>query len=206
MSFTLHLLDVVNTIAAVTPSPSPTDTGPALAPAAPMKIKVGEVGQWFGPAIVLVIAIGIDFSAAGDAAKRDRIAAVFTYCSALGFISIYRWSEAIQGWFDDSWSWALTGSALAVIAHVLFVAILIGDASKRTKRVSAKLGPLVGIASKESNAVGKFNTRLHIAAVITAATCVLARGDSAWIPHTIGRVLCGASALVVNWVIDRLGG
>jgi hypothetical protein len=190
----------------VSPSPSPTGGSKAVAPAAPINVRVGEAGEWFGPAVVLAIGLGLDISAAGDSAKRDRAAAVLTYCATLGFISIYKWSEAIQGWFDDTWSWKLAGSFLAVAAHVLFVAVLVGDWSKYTKRVGGKLGPKIGLNSKESNEVGKLNTKLHIAAAIAAGSYVLARGDAAWIPHTIGGVLTGGSAIFVNWVIERLGG
>jgi hypothetical protein len=204
MNAVLHLL---GELAASTPVPSPSPTGGlTVAPAAPIDVKIGETGEWFGPAIVLIVALIVDATAASSAAKRDRVAAIGSYCAALGFISIYEWSEAIQGWFDGSWSWMLAGSFLALAAHVMFVAVLIGDASKWTKRLGGKIGPKIGLNSNESNEVGKINGKLHVAAAVAACSYTLARGDAAWIPHTIGQALTGASAVVVNWIIERLGG
>lgn len=205
----LSLLDRATALAAVTPSPSPSGGShpdKTLAPATELAVKVGQTGEWFGPALVIALGLALDASAIGSTAKRDRVAAIFTYCGTLGFISIYGWADAIQGLFDGSWSWALVGSTIALAAHTAFVAILLGDFTKWTKRFGGALGPIVGMNSKDSTAVGKINTRLHIAAAIAAATCVLARGDSAIISHTIGRVLTSVSATFITWVIERLGG
>lgn len=200
MSAVLHLL---GELAAATPVPTPS---PTVAPAAPVEVKVGETGEWFGPTVFVIVSLLIDATAAGASAKRDRLAAVGSYVATLGFISIYGWSETIQGWFGGSWSWQLTGSAIALLAHLAFVAVLLGDKTKATKRIGTWLGGKVGFDSEAGNAVGRINTKLHAYAAAAACTYVLARGDFAAVPHTIGKVLTGAGAIFVNWLIDRLGG
>jgi hypothetical protein len=204
MSLSLHLYRLV---AAVTPTPNPPPGGPkTVAPAAPIRVKVGEVGEWFGPTAVLAVALILDATAAGSGAKRDRVAAALTYCATLGYISIYGWSDDVQGWFAGSWSMKLTGSIISFLAHAALIAIMIGDGSKWTKRINGWLGPRVGIGSADGEAVGKLNTKLHMAAAVAAMTYVLARGDAAVVPHTIGDTLTGASAVAVGWMIERLGG
>jgi hypothetical protein len=183
---------------------------PPIAPPISVDARIGQAGQWFGPAVLFAIAILIDATAAGKEAKRDRAGALLTYTATLGFISIYGWSKAIQGWFSWSWSWQLTGSAISLLAHLALIAVLFGDFAKKQestlKRLNGWLGPKIGIGSEDSKAVGRINTKLHLWAAATAMTFVLGRGDIVFIQSTIGSITTGAGAAVVNFTIGRLGG
>lgn len=183
---------------------------PPIAPPISVNARIGQAGQWFGPAVLVAIAILIDATAVGKEAKRDRVAALLTYTATLGFISIYGWSRTIQGWFSGSWSWQLTGSAISLIAHLALLAVLLGEMGKKQestlKRLNGWIGPRVGIGSEDSKAVGRINTKLHLCAAATAMTFVLGRGDSVAVQHAIGSFTTGAGAVVVNWTIGRLGG
>lgn len=198
------LVQLLGELAAATPVPSPR---PTADPALPAVVKIGPAGEWFGPTVLAVVSLIVDASAAGKkAVNRDTAAALLTYAATLGFVAVYGWSETIQGWFSDSWSWQLAGSGLSLLAHLAFAAVIIGDRWELTKRLSAWLGPKFGAGSADSGAVGRLNTKWHLFAVIAASSYVLARGDASFIPHGIGKIITWAGALVVTWVIDRLGG
>jgi hypothetical protein len=204
--------------------------GPPIGPPLPAPAHVGPVGEWFLPAVIIGIALILDATAVGGAAKRDRIAAALTYTGALGFIAVYRWAATIQGWVGDSWSWRITGSAISLLVHAGLVIVLIGPWIEKTKKQSAwlssKVGVTVGAGRKDSPvvvsnarpagpagdgsgpsaAVGRLNTKLHLWAAVAACTYVLARGDAAQVPKAIGSLLTGVSGALGMWVVARLGG
>lgn len=183
---------------------------PPIAPPIDVHARIGQPGQWFGPAVLVAVALIVDATAAGSVAKRDRLAAIATYTAGLGFISIYGWSRDIQRWFDGSWSLQLTGSAISVLVHVAFLVVLLGDFTKKqestVKRFSLWAAPRAGIGSPDSLAVGRLNTKLHVSAFAVAMTYTLGRGDITVIQRAIGNATTTAGSAVVNFVIDRLGG
>lgn len=179
---------------------------PVPGPPVPLPPSVGPVGEWFLPAVIIGMALGLDASAAGAAAKRDRLAAGLTYTGALGLIAVYQWADEIQGWFGESWSWRVFGSAISVLAHAGLVVVLLGEYMEKTKRIAAFLGPKVGVDGKMSSQVGKINTKLHLWATAAACSYVLARGDAGALPGFIGTSLTGISGALGMWVVHRLGG
>ena len=199
---------------------------PPIGPALPAPAHIGPVGEWFLPALIIAIALGLDATAVGGAAKRDRIAAALTYTGALGFIAVYGWATTIQGWVGDSWSWRITGSAVAWVVHAGLVVVLVGPWIEKTKKQSAWLSSRVGVTvvaaagassaaptarpagdgSGPSAAVGRVNTKLHLWAAAAACTYVLARGDAAWVPEHVGKLLTTVSGALGMWVVARLGG
>jgi hypothetical protein len=213
------LLETLTTLGAANP-------GPQVGPALPAPARVGPVGEWFLPALIIGIALLIDATALGAAAKRDRFAAAMTYTGTIGFIGVYGWANDIQGWLGDTWSWRVAGSAVSVLAHAALVIVLVGDRIDRTKRLNAWLSGRVGVAAggsggqprtgasaaggatttASSGNVGKINTKLHLWAAAAACTYVLARGDAAAIPRAIGTTLTTASGALGMWIVARLGG
>lgn len=204
----MNALATVLDILAATPVPVPKpSTAPTADPALPAVVKIGPADEWFGPTLVLAISLIVDASVIGKQPTRREVASfIGTYCATLGFISIYGWSDDVQSWFGGSWSWQLTGSALAVLAHIVFGALIVGEGHDWSKRIAAKAGPRVGFGSKDSTAVGRICTKLHVAAAMCACTYVLARGPLAFIPHKIGSTLSAGVAQVIRLLIHGLGG
>lgn len=179
---------------------------PTPGPPLPAPASVGPVGEWLLPAVIIGLALLLDATAAGPAAKRDRVAAALTYTGTLGLISVYGWSDDIQGWMGSSWSWTIVGSAIAFLAHVALVLVLVGDRFERTKRISAWLQGKACFDHKDGNAVGRLNSGLHLRAAAVACTYVLARGDAAALPKGVGGVLTHVSGVVVMAIVRKLGG
>lgn len=186
-------------LAAILAAPTP---GPPL----PAPASVGPVGEWFLPAVVIGLALLLDATAAGPAAKRDRVAAALTYTGTLGMISVYGWADDIQSWIGSSWSMTVAGSALAFLAHVALLLVLAGDRFGPTKRIAAWLQGRACFDHKDGNAVGRLNSGLHLRAAVVACTYVLARGDAAVVPKSIGTALTHASGLLGMWAVHKLGG
>lgn len=214
-------LQLLAEVAAASPPPAPPLVGPAL----PAPSHVGPVGEWFLPAVIIGIAIALDATKGGAAAKRDRVAVALTYAGTLGLISVYGWAHTIQGWVGDTWSWRITGSAIAFAVHVCLAVVLVGPWVEKVQRQSAWLSAKVGVGGGSSSggttsrsattgrtapasggAVGKLNTKLHLWAVAAACTYVLARGDAARFPELVGTVLTGISGAIGMWVVARFGG
>lgn len=190
-------------LAAATPSPpAPPSAGPPL----PAPDVIGPAGEWLLPALLLAVALALDYSAAGANARRDRVAMLLTYTAVLGFVGIYGWSDDIRRTVGASWSAVVLGSLAAVVLHLLMVHVAMPDTTEWGKRSRAFLQGRAGFSSKESTAVGRINTRLHIWAAVTAASYVLSRGPSAWFPEHIAGALNRASGWAGGHLIYWLGG
>lgn len=180
--------------------------GPAPGPALPSPVTLGPVGEWLLPALIIGVGIIVDSTAAGGAAKRDRVAALCTYTGTLGLISVYGWQDGIRGQIGSSWSVVVLASAAAFLIHAGLVVVMIGDANEETKRLGAWIGKKIGFDSKNGNAVGKLNTKLHLWATAAACSYVLSRGPSQWVPREIGEALTHVSGKVGMWLVHWFGG
>jgi hypothetical protein len=178
---------------------------PPVAPAVAVDVRVGQAGQWFGPTVVLFLSLALDWSALGNVAIRDRIAAAGYYAASLSMISIFDWSDDIQGWFGGSWSWQLLGSAVAAVMHIGLVLALLGQRLKWSAGMATWIGDRVHLMHKDSTA-NRINGVLLSWAVAAAASSVLARGDAASLTGLVARALTGAWSVLANWAIARLGG
>lgn len=201
MTATLAALQSLADLLAATPPPKP----PPVAPAHPIAVRVGQGGEWFGPAVVLFVSLALDWSALGGAALRDRIAAAGYYASTLAMISIFEWQDDVQGWFGGSWSWQLTGSAIAAVLHLGLVIAMLGGRAKSLKGVSKKLRDVIHMEHADSTA-NRINSTLLTWAALAGTSSVLARGPMAGFVHLVGRALTGAWSWLANGVVTGLGG
>jgi hypothetical protein len=197
----LHLLAE---IAAATPSPSPSP-GPAAAPAHALQVAVGQGGEWFGPCLVLALSLALDWSALGSTALRDRIAAAGYYAASVAMISIFAWDDDIQSWFGGSWSWQLTGSAIAAVMHVALALAMFGSRWKWSKGVSKKIREAIHMEHADSTA-NRINGTLLSSSVAAGASSVLARGPMAGFVHFVAAALTGFWAWLGNGAVHLLGG
>jgi len=197
MHAALHLLAE---LAAATPTPHP-----AAAPAVTVAVHVGQAGEWFGPVVVLVAALILDWSALGSVALRDRIAVAGYYSAALSMISIFGWQHTVQGWFDGSWSWQLAGSALAFIAHAGLVLAMIGSRFKWSGALATKVHGLIHMQHKDSTA-NRINGTLLGSSAMAAASSVLARGPLAGFVAFVAHILTGVWSWLAERIVTGLGG
>jgi hypothetical protein len=187
-------------LAAATPPPAP-----AAAPATAIVVRVGQGGEWFGPSLVLAASLLLDWTAVGPVALRDRVAAAGYYSAAVAMISIFAWDDDIQGWFGGSWSWQLTGSAIAAVMHCGLLVAAIGHRWKWTAGMAKRLGKLIHLEHGDSTA-NRINSVLMGWAVTAGASSVLARGPMASFVHFVARALTGFWSWLGNVLVTALGG
>lgn len=180
-------------------------TAPEPSPAIGVDVATGQAGEWFGPLFVLALAVALDWSALGSNALRDRIAALGYYSATVSIISIYSWSDEVQGWFGGSWSWKITGSAIAAGVHLALVLVMIGTRFKWSAAVAGWIANTIHIDSADSKAQ-RINTTLLTASVIAGASSVLARGFIGGRVHDLATVITGLWSAIANLVINLLGG
>lgn len=148
---------------------------------------------------------GLDWSALGQAALRDRIAAAGYYAGTVAVISIFGWTATVQSWFSGSWSWELAGSAIAAAMHVSLVIAMLGARAKTLKGMSKKLRDLIHMEHADSSA-NRINSTLLGWSVAAATSSVLARGPMAGFVHFVGAALTGIWAWLANVIIGWIGG
>jgi hypothetical protein len=195
-------LNLLAEIAAASPSPAPP---PPVAPTHPIAVRVGQGGEWFGPCVVMFASLVLDWSALGGVALQDRIAAAGYYSATLAMISIFEWSDDVQGWFGGSWSWKLTGSTIAAVLHVGLVIAMIGARSKWFKGVSKKIRDVIHMEHADSTA-NRINGTLLTWAAMAGTSSVLARGPITGFINLVGHILTGAWSWLANGLVGLLGG
>lgn len=197
MQAALHLLAE---LAAATPPPKPV-----AAPAHPINVRVGQAGEWFGPFVVIFTSLALDWSALGQAALRDRVAAAGYYAGTVAVITIFGWTGTVQGWFAGSWSWQLAGSAAAAVMHICLIIAMFGSRAKTLKGMSKKLRDLIHMEHADSSA-NRINSTLLGWSVMAATSSMLARGPMAGFVHFVGSALTGIWAWLANIVVGGVGG
>jgi hypothetical protein len=201
----VSLVHMAVELLAATPTPSPTGGGKPVAPADSVSITIGQTAEWFGPALVLAMAWLLDASAYGSHSARDRIASTAVYAGMVALISIYGWSDDIQGWFGGSYSWKLAGSAIAFVAHAAFLIAVFGENNENLKRPSKWIGGKFGFDG-ELSGKNRINTRLWWWATGCAATSVLARGAAGSAVHLVAYAITGIWAGIAVAATHFLGG
>lgn len=198
----MHTLNALLDVLASTPAPRPR---PTIAPAEPVQVAVGEVGEWFGPVLVFAAAFGLDWSALGSHSLRDKIAMLGYYAGTVSAISIFEWEDDVQGWFDASWSWNLTGAVIASVLHLCVLLAMFGTRIKWLSGLGKRVCDLAHIDSKDSSA-NRINTTLMMWSIAAGASSVLARGPSAGPIHWLGTLITGLWGWLANGLITLHGG
>ncbi len=209
---------------------------PPIDPALKAPTQGTPGGQWILPGIIILISIILDWSAIGNAAKRDRVAALLTYSATLAYISIFNLAPKIQG-IPKSWSALLAGSAIAFIVHLGFVIVLIGPYIEKLKPLATKLSHMSGVGVEyrststdvepytgntgastrgtrtargaragQTSGVGRLNTKLHMWAIFAGCTYVLARGPLAVFTQYVGTTIATVSGTITRTIMHGLGG
>lgn len=177
---------------------------PPPSPPVAVTVHTGQSGEWFGPIIVLVTALILDWSALGPVSPRDRLACAGYYSSGLSVISIFGWASVIQSWFT-SWSWQLGGSAVAFLAHLGLVLAFFGTRLKPVSGIATKVMEFIHLEHKDSSA-NRINTTLMTWSFLAAASSVLARGPLSWFTVGVAHGLTGLWSWLGNILVSGLGG
>jgi hypothetical protein len=162
-------------------------------------------GKWIGPVVIFALAFALDYSAIGNNAFRDRIAAGGYYAAALGMIYIYRWQVSIRELLPSDNNWILLGSGFSVLLHAGLVLAMVGSVFKGTSQVSRKIGSTVGIGGKASGE-NRINTTLLYWSIGTAASLALARGPLGGIALYIGSAITDIWVNIASAFVDGIGG
>lgn len=170
--------------------------------AAVAAIDIGQSGTWIGPLLVGLASGGLDYSAAGPAALRDRVAVAGYFASAVSFAELTGWTPWIRGAFA-SYDWRVFGAVanLAVMGALLIVWI------GRPRKLAAQLAGVVKFAGTDSQAA-KINQTL-LGWTITAALTSPLAGDGTWgrIVDSITTATTGFWGATVGALINQwLGG
>lgn len=166
---------------------------------------IGRPGEWIGPMLVAGLAGGLDYSAAGPARLRDRVAVIGYYAAAVSFAAILGWTGYIRGEVH-SYSWVMAWAVASLVTHAALLLAMFGELFGWFRAVSKKIGKAVGFASGDSTAA-KINGKLlgwTLAAAITAPMS----GTGGW-GHLVDQIVSGTTGAwsgIVTVVQHWLGG
>jgi hypothetical protein len=170
--------------------------------AAVVAVSVGQTGAWVGPLIVGAAAGALDYSAAGPAAIRDRLAVAGYFASAVSFAELLGWS----GWIRSTvatYDWRMLGALVNLVTLGALVVVMAG----RPKALAGQLATVMKFAGTESKAAAKINQTLLGWTVAAALTAPLA-GDGEWgaVVQWVAEITTGMWSAIATAVLTWLGG
>lgn len=156
-------------------------------------VTIGQTGAWVGPLLVGLAAAGLDYSAVGSDAWRDRFAVAGYYASAVSFA----WLLGLAGWERElvasDYNWRMIGACASLATHGALLLAMFGSMIGPTKVLAASLAARLKFAGTESKAA-KINQVLLGWTVSAGITAPLS-GDAGW-----GRIVDGiATATTGTW-------
>lgn len=185
----------------------PAGGGPVSALDAALAVQVTVAGApvglaWIGPLAVGGIGAGLDYSAPGNAAVRDRFAVIFYYACFVSFGEILGWNPWIKEQIGDDYNWRMIGGVASLVVTGALLVVFFN----RPKKLAARLSGRLNFASTDSDAI-KINQTLVAWVAAAAATAPLS-GDGGWghVVELIGVWCTGWPGAVVSWLFHLLGG
>lgn len=170
--------------------------------AAAIALGVGHTGTWVGPLLVGAAAGLLDYSAAGPAAVRDRIAVAGYYASAVSFAELTGWTPWIRATVA-TYDWRMVGALANLITVGALLIVWVG----RPKAVAGQLGAKIGFGTTGSKAAAKINQTLLGWTVAAALTSPMA-GTGGWgsVVDWITTATTGMWSAIVRALLSGLGG
>jgi hypothetical protein len=164
-------------------------------------IDIGRTGMWVGPFVVAVLAGALDYSAAGPASIRDRIAVMGYYAAAVSFAQILGWTPLIRAEVVD-YNWRMIGALVSLITHGALLICWFGW----PRALAAHLASMVKLGGKTSDQV-RLNQTL-IGWTIAAALSAPLAGTGGWgrVVDGVATVTTGAWSALASAVLAAIGG
>jgi hypothetical protein len=164
-------------------------------------VDIGRAGAWVGPLIVGALAGGLDYSAAGSAALRDRVAVPGYYAAAVSFCFLLGLAQWEQATITD-YNWRMIWGTVSVVTHGCLLVCWFG----RPARLAKALGKITKFAGTDSSAA-KINQTLLGWTVAAAVTAPMS-GDGGWgsIVATIAQATTGIWSSAVTLYFHWIGG
>lgn len=164
-------------------------------------IDIERPGLWVGPFLVAVLSGALDYSAAGPAAVRDRIAVMGYYAAAVSFAAILGWTPIIRAEVVD-YNWRMIGALASLATHG---ALLIAFAG-RPRALAVQLAGMVKLGGKTSDQA-RINQTLLGWTVAAALSAPLA-GTGGWgrVVDTVATVTTSVWSSIASAVLSAIGG
>jgi len=176
----VHTLSALGDLLAAVPTLTPKPPSPGGTPAAAGASWWS--GDWVGPTISAGIAGGLDYSAWGSSAIRDRLAVFGYYAATVGFALLVGWTAGVRAQFSDP-QMQDVGAWIAGLSHLGMIAVFLG----RPKIIAKNLRKLVRFHSADSDAA-RINGTLLGWTVVAALSAPLALGPMAGLVNGIGLI------------------
>jgi hypothetical protein len=164
-------------------------------------IDIGRTGTWVGPFLVAVLAGALDYSAAGPASIRDRIAVMGYYAAAISFAALTGWTPLLRDMITD-YNWRMVGALVSLATHG---ALLIAFAG-RPRALAGQLASVVELGGKTSDHA-RLNQTL-IGWTVAAALSAPLAGTGGWgrVVDGVATVTTGAWSALASAVLAAIGG
>lgn len=174
----------------------------ALHSAVVAAVNVGQAGAWVGPVLVGGAAAGLDYTAAGPVAVRDRIAVMGYYASAISFVYLLGFSGWITGMVDPDYNWRMLGALVSLVAHGALLVCFFGWPKALAKALAKRL-KWTGADSQAA----KINQTLLGWTVVAACSSPLS-GSGGWgtVVSAIARTTTGVWGSLASAIFKWLGG
>jgi hypothetical protein len=164
-------------------------------------VDIGRPGMWVGPFLVAVLAGALDYSAAGPAAVRDRIAVMGYYAAAVSFAALTGWTPLLRGMVVD-YNWRMVGALVSVATHGALLVAFAG----RPRALAGQLAAMVGLGMKVSDKA-RLNQTL-IGWTVAAALSAPLAGTGGWgrVVDGVATVTTSAWSALASAVLAAIGG
>ena len=169
-------------------------------------VSIGRAGAWVGPLLVGLAAAGLDYSAVGPHAMRDRFAVAGYYAAAISFVyllGLATWEESAFG----DYNWRMLGAVASLITHGALLLAMFGSLIGPTRTLATTMQAKVKFASADASGATKINQKLLGWTVGAALTAPLS-GNAGWggLVSGIASATTGIWGSVVSAVMHFLGG
>jgi hypothetical protein len=174
--------------------------------AAQSVVTIGQTGAWVGPLLVGLTAAGLDYSAIGPTAWRDRLAVAGYYAAAISFVYLLGLAQWEQAAFAGNYNWRMLGACTSLATHGALLLSMFGTLIGPTRTLANAVAGRVHFLSEDSKKA-KVNQTLLGWSVAAAVTAPLS-GTGGWggLVSGIASLTTGMWSGVVTVVMHWLGG
>jgi hypothetical protein len=164
-------------------------------------VDIGRPGMWVGPFLVALLSGALDYSAAGPASVRDRIAVMGYYAAAISFAALLGWTPFLRDMITD-YNWRMVGACVSVATHGALMVAFVGW----PRALAAQLASMVKLGMKASDKA-RLNQTLLAWTVAAALSAPLA-GTGWWglVVDRIATVTTSVWSALASAVLAAIGG
>jgi hypothetical protein len=174
--------------------------------AAQAVVSIGQTGAWVGPLLVGLAAAGLDYSAAGPTAWRDRFAVAGYYAAAISFVYLLGLAEWEQAAIRGNYNWRMLGAVASLATHGALLLAMFGGLIGPTRTLATAVAGRVNFLSEDSKKAKVNQTLLGWTAAAAVSAPLAGTGGWGGLVAGIASLTTGMWSGVVTAVMHWLGG